>query len=148
MGAKSNGLGKTQFGWLKVLPFIYFFVGFYVHTTLAISGEVPTCKSVHLWLVGCWSFTSWQHLSSYQDGFRLVAVHTHGNLIVLPHWKTGLPEPLPDIPLSQIILTLSPVLIMASAWLGTDKYQTFKVICYMYFWMYLMIKLRKTHRAG
>ena len=27
---------------------------------------------------GCWSFTSLLHVWSYQDGYRLVAVHTHG----------------------------------------------------------------------
>ena len=32
-------------------------------------------------LVG-WSFTTWQYVGSYQDGYRLVTVHTHGNFIV------------------------------------------------------------------
>ena len=34
-------------------------------------------------LVRCWSFRSWQHLRSYQDGFRLVTVHTYGDFKVL-----------------------------------------------------------------
>ena len=34
------------------------------------------------------SFMSWQHVMSYQDGDRLVTVHTHGDFIVLPHSNT------------------------------------------------------------
>ena len=29
----------------------------------------------------------------YQDGYRLVTVHNHGDLIVLSHWKTTLSAP-------------------------------------------------------
>ena len=38
-------------------------------------------------------FTSYQHLSSYPDGYRLVTVRTYGNFIVLPHWETRSPAP-------------------------------------------------------
>ena len=37
-------------------------------------------------LVGCWSFTSLQHLRSYQDRYWLVTMHTHG---VAPPLKSG-----------------------------------------------------------
>ena len=33
--------------------------------------------ATYLWLVGCWSSTSLQHLQAYQDGYRLVTVRTH-----------------------------------------------------------------------
>ena len=59
----------------------------------------------NFWLVaGCWSFMSWQHLRSYQDGCQLVTVNTHGDFIVLLHSETG-PQRL-DIPISHNILTL------------------------------------------
>ena len=32
-------------------------------------------------LVGYWGFTSWQNLRSYQYGYRLVTVQTHGDFI-------------------------------------------------------------------
>ena len=35
---------------------------------------------------GCWGFTSLQHLLSYQDGYRLDAVCTLGDFLVLSHW--------------------------------------------------------------
>ena len=44
--------------------------------------QVPSlCQSecytyMHCTLVGCWSFTSLQHLRSYQEGYRLVTMHT------------------------------------------------------------------------
>ena len=58
----------------------------------------------------CWSFTSWQHLRSYQDGYR-----PYGDFIVLPHWETRLLAPHPNIPFSQIILTLfQPVLALSN----------------------------------
>ena len=34
-------------------------------------------------------------------------LHSHGDFIVLPHWETKPLAPCPDIPLSEIILTLS-----------------------------------------
>ena len=42
-------------------------------------------------------------LSSYQGGYLLVTVSTHGDFIMLSHWKTRVPEPGSDIPLSHII---------------------------------------------
>ena len=35
------------------------------------------------------SFMSW----SYQEMYRLITVHTHGDFTVLPHWETKLPAP-------------------------------------------------------
>ena len=37
-------------------------------------------------LVGCWNFTSWQHLRSCQDMYRLMTAPTHSDFIVLPDW--------------------------------------------------------------
>ena len=54
-------------------------------------------------LVGFWCFTSFQHLWSYQDRYRLVTVHTHGNIIVLPTWETRLLAPWAETAVSCII---------------------------------------------
>ena len=51
---------------------------------------VPTSYGPGNRFVSCWSFTSWQHLGSYPDGYRVVTVHTHGNFIVLSHWEISL----------------------------------------------------------
>ena len=65
-------------------------------------------------LQGCWSFTSWKHLRSHQNGYLLVTVHTHGTFIVLSQWENTLPRPAPNIPLSHVIRTLSgPVLAIS-----------------------------------
>ena len=32
------------------------------------------------------------HLRSYQDGYQLLTVHTHDDLIVLSHWETRQPR--------------------------------------------------------
>ena len=62
-------------------------------------------------MVGCWSFTSGQHLRSYQ--VLICDRATHGNFIVLAHWEAKSPASWPDIPLSHITLTLSrPVLAL------------------------------------
>ena len=82
-------------------------------------------------LVGCWSLTSWKHLMSYQNGYHLLTVDIHGNLIVLPHWETKLP-----------VHTQSwypdndpfPILIMLCARLGSDKNK------YLSHWMYWTAK--------
>ena len=42
------------------------------------------------WYVAWWCLTSYQRLRSYQEGYQLVTLHTHGNFIVLPHWETRL----------------------------------------------------------
>ena len=42
----------------------------------------------------CWGFTYSQHLMSYQDGYRLVTVHTHGcenTDVSLGNWVTSTP---------------------------------------------------------
>ena len=70
----------------------------------------------------CCCFTSYQHLGSYQDGYRLVSVHIPGDLIVLHHWVTRPAAPWPDSQLSHIFLTQSPFLIMPSAWIESDKH--------------------------
>ena len=96
-----------------------------------LSGLVIINNSYLCLFVFC-CFTSLQHLRSYQDGYRLVTVSTHGDFIVLPHWKTGPPAPLPDIPLNHIILRLSqPVLIMLSTWLISDKYKFYTSLVWL-----------------
>ena len=37
--------------------------------------------------VGCWSVMPLQHLSSFQDEYRLATVCTHGGFIVPPQWE-------------------------------------------------------------
>ena len=39
--------------------------------------------------VACWSFTSWRHLRSHQDGNRHVTTPAHDDFIVPPHWETS-----------------------------------------------------------
>ena len=41
-----------------------------------------------------WSFPSWQHLMSYQDGYWLMRMYTYGKLIVLSHWESKPPVPM------------------------------------------------------
>ena len=49
-----------------------------------IDGEqVPTVNEVG-WLLELYDL---QHLRSYQDGYQLVTVRTHGDFEVLPHRK-------------------------------------------------------------
>ena len=71
-------------------------------------------------------YMSYQQLRSYQDGYRLGTVHTHGDFIVLPNLETrtlapytSLKSHYPDTePTSPC-----PTLIMLNAWLGSDKYK-------------------------
>ena len=81
-------------------------------------------------LVGCWSFISWQYLRSYQDRYRHVTVHNHGDFVncsaalladqatsTMTEYPTQLhyPDSEPTSP--------CPVLVMSSARLGSNKYQ-------------------------
>ena len=68
--------------------------------------------------LGCVS--SWQHIRSFQDSYRLVTMDTHDEFLVLHHWEARPPAPWPDIPFSHTLLTLestspSIILIMRSA---------------------------------
>ena len=45
---------------------------------------VLRCCVVLKLLIGCLSFTSWQYLRSYQDGYRLVIAPTYDDFTVLP----------------------------------------------------------------
>ena len=58
----------------------------YIYLLTAKSSLLPT-KAVRTMLIGFWSIESLQHLTSYQDGYCLVTVHTHGDFIVPPHWE-------------------------------------------------------------
>ena len=42
---------------------------------------------------------------SYQPGYRLLTVHTHGDSIVLSHWDTRPPAPCPEIRSHSIALS-------------------------------------------
>ena len=53
---------------------------------------------------GYWSLTNGQSVRSHEDWYQLVKVHAHGDM---PRCLTRSPVPLPDIRLTQIILTLS-----------------------------------------
>ena len=89
-------------------------------------GSIPNLQSYTLYVLvallenrplgtnGCWSFMSLQNLRLYQDGYRLVTVHTHGDFIVLPHWYPN-----------QSYCPC-PILLMPSTRLGSDKYQFYK----------------------
>ena len=95
------------------------------------------------WLVctlNCWQayvcmtfnsccFMSKQHLRSYQDAYQLVTLRTHGAFIVLPHWETRPPAPWLShliLTLSQPVLSYPAIIILQSAWLGSDKYKFWK----------------------
>ena len=86
-------------------------------------------------LVGCWSFASFQYLRSYQDGYWLVTVRTHGDFIVLAHWEIRPPTRWPDIPLSHYpdseITSICTTLLMQSTRLGSDKYQIYKPLVWL-----------------
>ena len=63
----------------------------YVDVCLHVAMDLGRCcrEVVIDYLVGCWSFRSWQHIRSYSDGYQLVVVNTPGDFIVLPHNKTS-----------------------------------------------------------
>ena len=52
---------------------------------LVISGRVPTCDSMHS-VLPHWETRLLYILRSYQDGYQLVTVHTHGDFIVAATW--------------------------------------------------------------
>ena len=80
-------------------------------------------------LIGCWSFMSWQHLTSYQDMHRLVTVHTHGDFRLHPPLADQATSFMTRYSIqSQYLDTESPspsfpILIMLSAWLERDKHK-------------------------
>ena len=57
-------------------------------------------------------FTSRQLLRVYQNGLRLVTVHTYSDFALLLHWDTKLPAPWPDILLSLNTELTSPCTIL------------------------------------
>ena len=58
----------------------FIYIWKFVFDLLVLSTEYCV---MDLGLSGCWGFTSWQHLPSYQNGYRLVPVCTHGDFTVL-----------------------------------------------------------------
>ena len=63
-----------------------------MYTTLYIDNSACT-HVVLCWLLVFWRFLSSQHLSSYQDGYWLVKICTHGDYRMKPNWETRPPEP-------------------------------------------------------
>ena len=74
-GISGHGVGRLVFQWGSTMK------SSWVHTVA--SRHTLYCLSV------CCSFTSYQHLRSYQDGYRLVTVHTHGDFMMLHSEKPG-----------------------------------------------------------
>ena len=83
-----------------------------------------TCTALS-WLVSCWSLQSLQHVRWYQDEFRLVTVRTHGNLIMLSHWKFRPPKSWPRYP-DTVLSSPCPILLMPSTRQGSKKYKLYK----------------------
>ena len=78
-------------------------------------------------LVGC-SLTSLQHLSLYQDRYQLVTVHTHGDFVECCSTGSLTTSIMTWYPIQSFYPNTEPtspcpILIMSSAWLGSDKYQ-------------------------
>ena len=58
----------------------------YMGLCMCMGGSSSERRGVALFIwIGSLRFTSWQHLRSYQDERRLVAVHSHDGFTVLPH---------------------------------------------------------------
>ena len=104
----------------------------WLHNISAPSGHFPQhllfmdLRKWLIWLVGCWSFTSWPHLRSYQDSYWLVTVRTHGDFIALTllgHQATSTmiryptQSHYPDTERSS----LCHILLMLSTWLPEAK---------------------------
>ena len=122
------------------------------------------CSDTHRpWLDGCCSFRSWQHLRSYEVGYRLVTVRSHGDFTVLPYWDTW-----PQLPiwshypntdpgkagwrvLSYPVLCAN--LIMLSIRLGSNKSQFCKSLIWLSHifyswpstWEACALPIRRTH---
>ena len=97
----------TRHGWLQSTP---------------LEGKSYNCTGI---LIG---FTSKQHLTSYQDMYRLVTVHTHDDFIVLPHWETRPSVPWPDIPLDALLIQPSRLV----SWLRELGYNIYSLmICHI-----------------
>ena len=89
-------------------------------------------SAVLLGLFVCCCFMSYQHLSSYQDGYWVMTVcthsYSHSYVIVLFHWETRTPAPWPNIPHIHVIFIQAaptsscPLVVSSSAKLGSDKY--------------------------
>ena len=70
-------------------------------------------------------------LATFKGGYRLVTVHIHGDLIVLPHWlgdqvvsnKTGFSTQSHN-PDSELTSPCT-ILVILSVMFGTDKYVLF-----------------------
>ena len=86
-------------------------------------------------LVGCWGFISWQHLRSYQDGYWLVTVSTHGAPQCCPIGKSGhqhhnLISPQSHYPETELT-SPCPIILMQSSRLGRNKYQFYKSLLWL-----------------
>ena len=92
-------------------------------TNLIESNTWSKGMGVISWVVGCGSFMSWQHIRSYQDEYQLVTMHSWwlysaaplGHQFMVLVASSHYPDTEPTSPF--------PILIMLSAWLGSDNYQ-------------------------
>ena len=84
-------------------------------------------------LVGCWRFTSLQHLKSYQYEYWLAIVHSLSEFIVLTHcdykavgimtwYPTRSYYPAADL------TSPCPILLMPTIWVRSDKYSIFTAL--------------------
>ena len=119
--------------------FVSFWEGYFCHRVSSkemvnSSGNlIWTSRSLTVsWLVGCWSFTSLKHIRSSQDENRLVALHTHGNFIVLPDLKNQDPGTMVQYPAQSHyhdneLASSCPILLKLSTRLGSNNFKWFKL---------------------
>ena len=110
-----NGTDRTIFSTCRreygfccqyAVTYIYVYIDMYIHVThIHVCVYIHTC--IHTHLHACIHKYTYAYihfclfvvlrpsniLRSYQDGYRLVTVHTHDDFIVLPHWETRPPAP-------------------------------------------------------
>ena len=89
-------------------------------------------NSQQVQVVGCLFYVLATYVWSYQDGYRLATVHTHGDFTVPPNWEIRPPAAWLDIPRSHIIPTVSQpvlglILLRLSTRLGSDKISIIKI---------------------
>ena len=102
------------------------------------------------------SFTCSDHLRSYQDGYWLMTVHTHGDCIFLPTRRPG--GRYYDLIAHVVSLSWyrmsqsNPILLLPSAKLGCDKYQFYNSLVWLdqvlHFFTFHLEALHSTYSAS
>ena len=91
--------GKVRH-WLSTSSIARFLI-FFLFKCWLVGWWSFSCFVVVAFLFRCWMVVGVLHpgnmVWSYQDGYRLVTVHTHGDCVVLPHWETRPLAPWPAI---------------------------------------------------